>query len=139
MRFSGHLDNVWRFGPGPTTQAVTVRGARGANDGALMRQWALAGHAIILTSKLDVGPDIRAGRLAELLAGFAPPSPPLHMLFPPSRARPRRVRAGRPAGRDASRAGAGGRDRLRSQIQGVAREELAVRLHPDARASGDRD
>lgn len=90
MRFSAHLDNVWRFGPGPKTQAVTVRGARVANDGALLRQWALAGHAIILTSKLDVGPDIRAGRLAELLADFAPRSPPLHMLFPPSRARPRR-------------------------------------------------
>jgi DNA-binding transcriptional LysR family regulator len=93
MRFGTNLDNVWRFGPGTMQQIVTVRGDRVANDGALVRQWCLAGHGIMLKSELDVGPDIRAGNLLELLADYAPPPTPLQMLFPPSRAQPRRVRA----------------------------------------------
>lgn len=93
MRFGAHLDNVWRFGPTTMQQIVTVRGDRVANDGALVRQWCLAGHGIILKSELDVGPDIRAGNLVELLADHAPPPTPLQLLFPPSRAQPRRVRA----------------------------------------------
>ena len=36
---------------------------------------------------------IEAGRLVELLADHAPPTTPIQMLFPPSRAQPRRVRA----------------------------------------------
>lgn len=93
MRFGANLDNVWRFGPETMQQLVTVRGDRLANDGALVRQWCLAGHGIVLKSELDVGPDIRAGNLVELLAGYAPPPTPLQMLFPPGRAQPRRVRA----------------------------------------------
>lgn len=94
MRFGVNLDNVWRFGTDPQQpQLITVRGNRVANDGALVRQWCLAGHGIALKSETDVGPDIRAGKLVELLAEHAAPASPLQMLFPPSRAQPRRVRA----------------------------------------------
>ena len=93
MRFGSTLDNVWRFGPTKTRQIVTVRGDRVANDGALVRQWCLAGHGIILKSELDVSSDIQNGKLVALLADFAPPPTPLQMLFPPSRAQPRRIRA----------------------------------------------
>ncbi len=92
MRFGGNLDNVWRFGADALQQIVTVRGDRIANDGALVRQWCLAGYGIMLKSELDVGPDLRAGRLVELLADYAQPPSPLQLLFPPSRAQPRRVR-----------------------------------------------
>lgn len=92
MRFGAHLDNVWRFGPQTKQQIITVRGDRIANDGALVRQWCLAGHGIALKSELDVGQDLRAGNLIELLADHAQPSTPLQMLFPPGRAQPRRVR-----------------------------------------------
>jgi DNA-binding transcriptional LysR family regulator len=93
MRFGSNLDNVWRLGPDAKKQVVTVRGNRVANDGALVRQWCLAGLGIALKSELDVGRDIRAGRLVELLAQHAPPAAPMQMLFPPGRAQPRRVRA----------------------------------------------
>ncbi|WP_287439506.1 LysR substrate-binding domain-containing protein, partial [Reinekea sp.] len=92
MRFGANLDNVWRFGANALQQIVTVRGDRIANDGALVHQWALAGFGISLKSELDVRPDILAGRLIELLADFAPPPAPLQILFPPSRAQPKRVR-----------------------------------------------
>lgn len=97
MRFGTSLDNVWHLGTArsatATATAITVRGDRVANDGALVRQWCLDGHGIILKSELDVGADLRAGRLVELLAEYAAPPTPIHMLFPPARARPRRVRA----------------------------------------------
>jgi DNA-binding transcriptional LysR family regulator len=93
MRFGINLDNVWRFGPDIVKQIVTVRGDRVANDSALVRQWALDGHGVTNRSELDVGPDIRAGRLVELLTDHAAPATPIQMLFPPSRAQPRRVRA----------------------------------------------
>jgi len=93
MRFGNNLDNAWRLGPDALKQIVTVRGDRVANDSALVRQWALDGHGIVYRSELDVGQDIKAGRLVELLAQFAPPPTPIQMLFPPGRAQPRRVRA----------------------------------------------
>ncbi len=93
MRFGTELHNAWPFGDGTSRQTVTVRGDRVTNDGVLVRQWALAGHGIILKAALDVGQDIEDGRLVELLADHAPPPTPLQLLFPPSRAQPRRVRA----------------------------------------------
>ncbi|MET4805386.1 LysR family transcriptional regulator [Limibacillus sp. MBR-115] len=93
MRFGMNLDNVWRFGPGTVQQIVTVRGDRVSNDGAQVRRWCLEGHGIALKSELDVGSDIEAGRLIEVLADYPSPLTPLQMLFPPGRAQPRRVRA----------------------------------------------
>ncbi|MCR9139782.1 MAG: LysR family transcriptional regulator [Alphaproteobacteria bacterium] len=93
MRFGTSLDNVWHLGTARSATAITVRGDRVANDGALVRQWCLDGHGIILKSELDVGVDLQAGRLVELLAQYAAPPIPIHMLFPPARVRPRRVRA----------------------------------------------
>lgn len=93
MRFGMHLDNVWRFGPGAMRQLVTVSGDRMTNDGALVRQWCLSGYGIMLKSELDVGRDIKAGNLVELLQKFTSPATPVQMLFPPGRAQPRRVRA----------------------------------------------
>lgn len=93
MRFGNNLDNVWHFGPNNMKQLVTVSGNRIANEGALVRQWCLVGYGIVLRSELDVGADIKKGNLVELLSDYASPPKPLQMLFPPSRAQPRRVRA----------------------------------------------
>lgn len=93
MRFGANLDNLWRFGEGPRRQVVTVRGDRIANDSALARQWGLSGRGIIRKSIIDVGDDLRAGRLVELLAGYPQPTMPLQIVLPPARAQPRRVRA----------------------------------------------
>ena len=93
MRFGQNLDNAWRFGAGEAQKTVVVRGTRVANDGALVRQWCLAGYGIMLKSELDVAADLAAGKLVELLADYASPATPLQMLFPPSRSQPRRVLA----------------------------------------------
>ena len=93
MRFGDTLDNVWEFRNGTDRQQVNVRGNRIVNDGSLIRSWALAGHGVVLKSELDVGEDVREGRLVSLLNDYLAEPPPLHMMFPPSRAQPRRVAA----------------------------------------------
>lgn len=93
MRFGQTLDNVWHFGVTAARQIVTVRGNLVANDGALVRQWCLEGRGIVLKSEFDVGEDVRKGRLVELLGQYATPPTPLQIVFPPSRAQPRRVSA----------------------------------------------
>lgn len=93
MRFGMNLDNVWRFGPGAMPQLITVQGDRVSNDGAMVRQWCLSGYGIALKSELDVGRDIKSGRLVELLQKYTSPAAPVQLLFPPGRAQSRRVRA----------------------------------------------
>lgn len=93
MRFGSTLDNVWEFGTGAPHERIPVRGNRTVNDGSLIRSWALAGHGIVLKSELDVGEDVRSGKLVSLLQEFLPPPNPLQMMFPPARAQPRRVSA----------------------------------------------
>ncbi|MEM9388507.1 MAG: LysR family transcriptional regulator [Pseudomonadota bacterium] len=92
MRFGANLDNVWRFGPHGKHKIIAVSGDRTSNDGAVVRKWCLDGHGIAKKSEIDVGADIRAGRLVPLLGEYAPPMTSLQMLYPPSRAQPRRVR-----------------------------------------------
>lgn len=93
MRFGAKLDNVWQFGPSSLPQIVPVRGNRVANDSALVQKWCLEGHGLILKSELDVSDDIKAGNLVALLENHAPTPTLLQVMFPPSRAQPRRVRA----------------------------------------------
>lgn len=90
-RYGQNLDNVWHFSRGASEQFVTVSGDRIANDGALVRQWGLKGYGVIWKLEVDVCPDIRAGRLIELLPDYPLPVMPYQILFPPARAQPRRV------------------------------------------------
>ena len=58
-----------------------------------MRRWGLSGRGIIRKSIVDVGEDLAAGRLVELLADYPQATMPLQIVLPPGRAQPRRVRA----------------------------------------------
>lgn len=93
MRFGPRLDNVWHFRVAGQDQQVTVKGNRIASDGALARDWCLAGYGIALKSIWDVGQDLESGALISLLDAYATPPDSIQMLFPPGRAQPRRVRA----------------------------------------------
>lgn len=93
MRFGPTLDNVWRFHDRSKPMQVTVRGNTIVNDGYLIRLSALQGKGIILKSELDVAEDLKQGTLVALLQDYEAAANPLQMLFPPSRAQPRRVKA----------------------------------------------
>lgn len=93
MRFGAFLDNRWHFTVEGKPVTVTISGNRRANDGDLIRRWAVAGHGIARKSVWDVADDLAAGRLVELLGDYASPESSLQIVYPGGRHLPRRARA----------------------------------------------
>ena len=92
MRFGVNISREWAFMQHGQTHRIMVRGRRVANDGALVRQWCLAGHGICLKSVWDVRADLDAGRLVEVLEDYDLGRTALNIVYPPTRIQPRRVR-----------------------------------------------
>jgi len=90
QRAGGRFD-VWPFVVDGNAVSLKVVGDRDANDGDLLRRWAIEGAGVILKSAWDVADDILAGRLEALLVPFCPADVDLQIVMPPSRRRPRRV------------------------------------------------
>lgn len=67
---------LWRFARGPRGAATTVRihPTMSSNDGAVVRDWALAGQGIALRSEWHVADDLAAGRLRQVLPDWELPS-----------------------------------------------------------------
>lgn len=86
--------NEWSFVRGDATETFTVplSKARETNDGALAREWAVAGHGIAMKSIWDIGADLQAGRLVILLPEWKTPHVPVHALYQRSRYMAPRVR-----------------------------------------------
>ena len=83
LRFvlSDSVHGRWQFTPGQgETSTVEVTGSRIADDGGLVREWALAGLGIAYKSHLDVAADLAAGRLVALLPGWLGEAAPLHWM-----------------------------------------------------------
>ena len=57
---------LWRF-HGPRQEIVRVKPVMSSNDGAVIREWALAGQGIVIRSEWDIAEDLAAGRLREIL------------------------------------------------------------------------
>ncbi|WP_310331230.1 LysR substrate-binding domain-containing protein [Roseateles asaccharophilus] len=75
------LHGRWRFiSPESETQPVEVGGNRVADDGGLVREWAVAGLGIAYKSRLDVADDLAAGRLVALLPDWQGEPAPLHWM-----------------------------------------------------------
>lgn len=74
MEHRGEQLNQWSFRPqaNQTAAPITVKvtAALVGSDGALVRQWALAGTGIALKSFWDVKKDLEAGRLVLVLADY---------------------------------------------------------------------
>jgi DNA-binding transcriptional LysR family regulator len=93
MRFGESVDHEWAFVVDGKSTNRSVRGNRIANDGALVRDWCLAGHGIALKSIWDVESDLQSGKLTELLADYAPPPSALQVVYAGGGSLPRRARA----------------------------------------------
>lgn len=66
----------WSFHLPQGIQTVSVAGDRVSDDADVVRRWALAGLGVVYKSRLDVWPDLQAGRLLELFpAHYGQPSP----------------------------------------------------------------
>lgn len=72
----------WQFEQGGQPITINVTGDRSANDGELVKRWALAGKGIAYKSKLDVERELIAGELVEVLEGqYCGQSTPVYLLY----------------------------------------------------------
>lgn len=69
--WSEKVHERWRFTLPSGNQTVTVSGNRVSDDADVVRRWAVAGEGLVYKSRLDLIPDLRAGRLVEIF-------PPMH-------------------------------------------------------------
>ena len=77
------LHGRWRFMARDGSQgwqALEVSGSHVADDGGLVREWAVAGLGIAYKSGLDVADDLAAGHLVALLPGYLGEPAPLHWM-----------------------------------------------------------
>lgn len=82
----------WRFGSGEDELVVRVRGPFLCNQGEMTHMLALEGAGIAMKSIWDVGEDIEAGRLVQVLPSYPIPAAPLHAIYPHARHLAPRVR-----------------------------------------------
>lgn len=82
----------WTFHQGHDTVAVKVRGNRVADDGGLVREWAVAGLGLAFKAGLDVQDDLAAGRLVEVMPAWRGAEFPVQAIVPTQRHLPLRVR-----------------------------------------------
>lgn len=92
LYLNGQAQLQWPLWQGSESLTVRIGGNRRADDGALVRAWAVQGHGIALKARLDVLADLRAGRLVVVLPQWHGGRFPLHAVMPSNRHVPMRVR-----------------------------------------------
>lgn len=86
--------DLWQFRDAAGVEhPVRIFGPVHANNGRFLAELALAGTGIAFEPDFIVGDDIRAGRLLQLLPGFAPPTSPIYAVYPSRRHLSAKVRA----------------------------------------------
>ncbi len=88
----GNQARGWQFDLDGQLVSMRVSGTLACNDGAVLRDWALAGRGLAWRSIWEVGEDLRAGRLKSVLDAFAAPDNAIHAVFPQRKHLPLRVR-----------------------------------------------
>jgi len=70
---------LWRFRArhGGQEERIRIDPSLASNDGAVVKEWALAGCGLIVRSEWDVAEDLRAGRLVRILTGHELPAAPI--------------------------------------------------------------
>ncbi|WP_077034704.1 LysR family transcriptional regulator [Pelomonas sp. KK5] len=76
----------WRFTrTGEAELVVKVKGANVANDGDVVRRWAVLGQGIAYKSRTDVAEDLAQGRLVVLCEDWTTEASPLFLVVPDRR------------------------------------------------------
>jgi DNA-binding transcriptional LysR family regulator len=89
------LPNVWEFEAHEGGRRISVRIPlrHQSNNGQMLTELAVAGVGVLYEPDFIVAPEIRAGRLVPLLAGFLPPRAPISAVYPSRRHLSAKVRA----------------------------------------------
>lgn len=92
LRQDGADYALWRFASAGRNETVRVRGSLASNDGEVVRDWAVAGHGLILRSWWDVADVVARGDLAIVLDGYRTPEANVYAVYPIPRNLPAKVR-----------------------------------------------
>ena len=90
---NGELFNHWRLIERGQPRQVLVSGNRAADDGALVRKWAVQGVGIAYKSRLDVQSDLDSGVLINLFPEAQCEEVPLYAVYPSRQYQPARLKA----------------------------------------------
>lgn len=82
-----------RRGRGDDSVSVALQPAAASDDGAVVRDWALAGRGIAYKAWFDVAADVAAGRLVRLLPSWLGEPSPLQLVVPSREYQPPALRA----------------------------------------------
>jgi DNA-binding transcriptional LysR family regulator len=86
--------NLWTFRDrGGVERSIRVAGPVHTNSGALLSALAVAGFGIIVEPDFQVGPEVRAGRLARILKSFEPKPRNIYVVYPSRRHLSAKVRS----------------------------------------------
>ena len=86
--------NLWTFRDrGGLERSVRVTGPVHTNSGALLSALAVAGFGVIVEPDFQVGPEVRAGRLARILKSFEPKPRNIYVVYPSRRHLSAKVRS----------------------------------------------
>jgi DNA-binding transcriptional LysR family regulator len=88
----GSQSRGWLFEVDGQVVPVRVTGPLECNDGAVLHEWALAGHGLAWRSMWEVAGELASGRLVTVLDDFRAPDDAIHALFAQRRHLPLRVR-----------------------------------------------
>lgn len=80
---------LWRFDDTVAVPKIVAR----SNNGETLAEWAANGHGIVSSPSFILGDYVRTGRLQQILVEHPRTPTKLHVLFPPGRLLPLRVRA----------------------------------------------
>jgi DNA-binding transcriptional LysR family regulator len=73
---------LWRFWKRRNEVAVRVPAMLSSNDGAVVKQWALAGKGLFVRSEWDVADSLASGELVRVLTGWSLPDADVVALAP---------------------------------------------------------
>ncbi|MCZ8177641.1 MAG: LysR family transcriptional regulator [Rhizobium sp.] len=93
LRFGETVDHSWSFMVDGTLTSQFVRGDRITNDGALVRDWCLAGFGIAAKTLWDIEHHLQSGELIEILNSYSLPPSALQIVYSGGCTLPKRVRA----------------------------------------------
>lgn len=86
------LFSKWTFSKNGKKYDVNVNGTLHANDGDIVRLWALRGRGVIYKSSFDCQSDIKQGNLVQLLKTFTGHDASIYAIYPSHKYLPIRVR-----------------------------------------------
>jgi DNA-binding transcriptional LysR family regulator len=79
------VNDRWSFWRDGVETIVRVRGGHIANDGDVVRRWAVAGRGVAYKARIDIADDLAQGRLVALCTDWLTEPAPLYMVLPDRR------------------------------------------------------